>query len=203
MRRRSRWRLRFYLLFVPPQGLSSTALFAWMTTFAVLARGAMTLYHVPHLALRAELSDRYTERTSIVAYRQVFSMVGYLGVVGSAFAIFFVDVDGVSGDLVAGNYPPFALALAIAMVVSIFISAGGTHSQIPNLPTTRFVERPGLGTTLLGVLKDLVEGLRNGSFKRLAGATLSTQVRSACKLPCRCTWRISSGSWMTRQRCSC
>ncbi len=57
----------FYFLFAPPEELSSGALFAWMTVFTVLVRGSMTLYYVPHLALGAELSDHYTERTSIVA----------------------------------------------------------------------------------------------------------------------------------------
>ena len=109
----------FYFLFAPPEELSSGALFAWMTVFTVLVRGSMTLYYVPHLALGAELSDHYTERTSIVAYRWIFSVFGHLAVIISAFAIFFVDVDGQSGDLVAENYPPFAFALAIVVVVSI------------------------------------------------------------------------------------
>ena len=166
----------FYFLFAPPDGLSTIALFAWMTVFTVLVRGTMTLYYVPHLALGAELSEHYTERTSIVAYRWVFSIVGNLAAVVSAFAIFLVDTDGQPGDLVADNYPPFAVALAIAMAISIFVSAGGTHSQIPNLPATRFVERPGLGTVLVGVFRDTLEALRNASFRWLAGAALSSQV---------------------------
>ena len=170
--------IAFYLLFVPPEGLSSVALFAWMTTFMVLTRGAMTLYYVPHLALGAELSDHYTERSSIVAYRWLFSIVGQLAVMASGFAVFFVDIDGRPGDLVAENYPPFALAMSIVMVASILISAVGTHSRIPHLPTTRFVERRGPGKILAGVLKDTLEALRNRSFTWLAGATLSSQVMS-------------------------
>ena len=169
--------LSFYFLFAPPEGLSSGALFAWMTVFTVLVRGAMTLYYVPHLALGAELSDHYTERTSIVAYRWIFSVLGHLTVMFLAFAIFLVDVDGQSGDLIAENYPPFALALAFIVVVSILVSAGGTHSQIPNLPTTRFVERSGWAI-MVGVLKDTLEALQNRSFRWLAGATLSSQVMS-------------------------
>lgn len=169
--------ISFYFLFAPPEELSSGALFAWMTVFTVLVRGAMTLYYVPHLALGAELSDHYTERTSIVAYRWIFSVVGHLVVIFSAFAIFFVDTDGKSGDLVAENYPPFALAMAFVVVVSILVSAGGTHSQIPKLPSTRFLERSGWAI-LVGVLKDTLEALQNRSFRWLAGATLSSQVMS-------------------------
>ncbi len=165
--------LAFYFLFAPPGDLSSFSLFIWMTTLTILTRGAMTLYYVPHLALGAELSGHYTERTSIVAYRQVFSVVGSLGVIILGFSFFFRDVGDQSGDLIAANYPPFALALAIAMVISILVSAGGTHAQIPNLPKTHFVARPGIGATLLGVFADTTEALKNSSFKWLAGATLS------------------------------
>ena len=48
--------IAFYFLFVPMDGLGTTGLFIWMTVFTILTRGAMTLYHVPHLALGAELS---------------------------------------------------------------------------------------------------------------------------------------------------
>ena len=36
----------------------------------------MTLYHVPHLALGAELSTDYQERTSVVVYRLFFQIAG-------------------------------------------------------------------------------------------------------------------------------
>ena len=57
--------LAFYGLFSPLAGLSEWGLFAWLTLFAVLTRGAMTLYHVPHLALGAEMTENYQERTRI------------------------------------------------------------------------------------------------------------------------------------------
>ena len=47
----------FYLLFTPPMGLSHWQLFGWMLCFAVLTRAGMTLFHVPHLSLGAELTD--------------------------------------------------------------------------------------------------------------------------------------------------
>ncbi|MDC1322929.1 MFS transporter, partial [Pseudomonadales bacterium] len=50
--------LAFYGLFSPPE-LSEFSLFLWLTTFAVLTRVAMTLYHVPHVALGAELSEDF------------------------------------------------------------------------------------------------------------------------------------------------
>ncbi|UCE87058.1 MAG: MFS transporter, partial [Deltaproteobacteria bacterium] len=70
--------LCFYLVFNPPAGLGELGLFAWLCAFAVLTRSAMTLYHVPHMALGAELSEDYLERTVIVAYRVFFGLIGVL-----------------------------------------------------------------------------------------------------------------------------
>ena len=60
--------LTFFLLFMPPAGLSSWALFSWLLVSAVLVRGAMTFYYVPHMALGAELSSDYVDRASLFTY---------------------------------------------------------------------------------------------------------------------------------------
>ena len=57
----------YVILFLPPTSFGQTGLFLWLTGFAIAVRAAMTLYHVPHLAMGAELSNDYQERTSIVA----------------------------------------------------------------------------------------------------------------------------------------
>jgi len=41
----------FVGLFSPPDSMGQFGLFAWLTMIAILTRGAMTLCHVPHLAL--------------------------------------------------------------------------------------------------------------------------------------------------------
>ena len=95
--------LAFYGLFSPPE-LSELGLFAWLLVFSVLTRGAMTLYHVPHLALGAELTEDFEERTSIVAWRQVFGVLGLFSVVICSFGYYMADDRG--GRMQAANYPP-------------------------------------------------------------------------------------------------
>ncbi len=113
--------IAFYFTFVPPEGLSQWQLFAWLTAFTVLTRGAMTLYHVPHLALGAELSDDYEERTTIVGSLLVFASI----------SLFFPESeDGARGQLDNSNYPPFAIVCALVMWVAIWISAIGTHKEL-------------------------------------------------------------------------
>jgi len=130
--------ISFYFLFAPAdialQG-SQTHLFVWMLLFTLLARGSMTLYHVPHLALGAELSTDYEERTSLVAIRQFLSACGYLLVFGLGFGYFFApSIEFSNGQLNSDAYPPFAAWLSLVIFVTILISAYGTRSRIPYLP---------------------------------------------------------------------
>ena len=160
--------LFFVGLFVPPAGLGDWGLFAWLTVFAVLTRGAMTLYHVPHLALGAELTEDYEERTSIVSFRQVFGVLGNLATVVFGFLVFFADQDGVKGNLIASAYPPFALTFAVLMCVTILWSGWGTHHMIPRLSVPAAPPHR-LSTTelLVRVFTDLAAAVTNHSFRWL------------------------------------
>jgi GPH family glycoside/pentoside/hexuronide:cation symporter len=124
----------FYLSFVPPAGLSQMELFAWLATFAVLTRTSMTLFHVPHLALGAELSTGYEERTAIVMIQHVFARIGS-GTAGALGLLLLMQptAEYADGRLNPGAYPPLAMMLAAGMVVLILLSAWRTHWRIPYL----------------------------------------------------------------------
>jgi Na+/melibiose symporter-like transporter len=124
----------FYFVFNPPAGLGQEGLFAWLCAFTILTRAAMTLYHVPHLALGAELSDDYQERTNIVAYRVFFGLTGVmLASVGGLLVFLPRTPDYPLGQLNPAGYSPLSITFAVLMVVTIFWSAIGTHSRIPYL----------------------------------------------------------------------
>ena len=48
--------ITFYFLFNPPELDSELGYVFWLLTFAVLVRGSLTFFQVPHLALGAELA---------------------------------------------------------------------------------------------------------------------------------------------------
>lgn len=158
----------FYFLFAPASFATNggdAPLFAWMLTFTILTRGAMTLYHVPHLALGAELSQDYDERTTLVAIRQILSVSGYLIVYGLGFGLFFAPTSEFqNGQLNDAAYPPFALVLAVISCITIFISGWGTRSRIPYLP------KPPAATNkvrLSDIFSEAVATLKNHSFRWL------------------------------------
>ena len=112
--------IAFFFLFSPPEGLSEFSLFLWLTVTVVLTRGAMTLYHVPHIALGAELSEDYDERTQVVSYRYFLGFAGYLVAYYLGFGVFFKDTAEFSrGQFNVDAYAPFAFVLAVTMVVTI------------------------------------------------------------------------------------
>ncbi len=159
--------LAFLGLFSPPAGLGEWGLFAWLTVFAILTRGAMTLYHVPHLALGAELTENFDERTRVVAYRQFFGTLGTAGVYLLGLGYFFADDRG--GRLAIENYTPFALTAGVLMLVTIWYSAFGTQKEVPFLsePAPKPKRNP-----LTQLFLDLKEGFTNRSFTWLFSGVL-------------------------------
>lgn len=67
-------------IFNPPKSFSQYQLFAWYLVNAVVIRTFLTLFTVPHLALGAELSTDYDERTSVATYRNLMGYVGGLSI---------------------------------------------------------------------------------------------------------------------------
>ncbi len=166
--------IAFYFLFNPPVDLGQFGLFLWLLTFAILTRTAMTLYHVPHIALGAELTDDFDERTTVVAFRQFFSTFGQLAAFILGFTLFFYESSDVPrGQFRVDAYAPFAMTLGLLMVVSIMTSAWGTRKQIP------FLQQPkgpaidlGLLAILVRTFKEIGEALQNRSFAWLFSGVL-------------------------------
>ena len=165
--------IAFYLTFNPPDDLTPGAMFAWLLIFSVITRTAMTFYHVPHIALGAELSDNYEERTSIVSYRVAFGMIGSLLVYFSITLFFPTGADGEPGQMQASNYHLFALACAVVMVITIWLSAIGTQKEVPYLPK---VSTSAGSFRLLSVVGETLQVLKNRNFRALFLAVLSSYV---------------------------
>ena len=62
-----------FFIYHPPDGLSEWTLFAWFMCFLIMMRLSITLFAVPHLALGAELSDDYLERSKVMSYNNIFT----------------------------------------------------------------------------------------------------------------------------------
>jgi Na+/melibiose symporter-like transporter len=122
--------LCFVALYAPPDFLQEFGLFVWFTVFTIGLRIALTLYHVPHLALGAELTNDYRERSVVYAYNSI------LGMVGGATAYFLAwtylgEAEG--GVNEAANFLPIGIVVGGAAVVLVLVSAYYTKDLIPRL----------------------------------------------------------------------
>lgn len=127
--------ITFFFLFSPPEGLGQLPLFLWLTTFAVLVRTAMTAYHIPHLALGAEMTPDYNDRSSIFAYSTLLGWAGGISCIFIAYTVFFPSLpEYENGLLNPAGYPRFAGWFGLAMLVTILYCAWGTRKEIPHLP---------------------------------------------------------------------
>ena len=157
----------FYFLF-HPLVTTDFGLFVWLVVFSNATRTSMSLYHVPHIALGAEMSEDYDERSKLVGYRMFFANVGVLFTFAAGFLYFFTPTpEFENGQLNAGAYPRFALLLAVLMGATIFWSGWGTRAAIPFLPVAPATPRLGLGRVLWRVLKDIADAMRSVSFRWL------------------------------------
>lgn len=155
----------FIMLFIPLVSVEQGQiyLFFWMLVLTVLTRLSMTLYTVPHMALGAELSDDYDERTVLVALRHFFGATGFIIVYALGYGYFFAASEAFpNGQLNPEAYPPFGLLLGILMTISILVTAYGTRSRIPYLPQPRGGEAK---VTARDVFNETLLAMRNVSFR--------------------------------------
>lgn len=153
----------FALVFSPPAALGGAGLFAWLLVFAALTRALLSAFHVPFLALGAELSDDYAERTTIVAWRTMFGAAGQAAMLSIAWTRFFPATPAfANGQMNAAAYPAFGLFGGAVIVGATLVAALATHRRIP------YLRQPAeAGGGLAMALLDLRRALANPSFRAL------------------------------------
>jgi len=122
--------LCFFAIYSPPESLHDFTLFLWFTLFTILLRLALTFYHVPHLALGAELSDDYRERSVIMSYNSILAMVGG----ASTFFLCWTWLGSAEGGTQnPDNYRVIGAVIGVFASFVVFLSAYLTMDQIPHL----------------------------------------------------------------------
>ena len=155
----------FFCLFSPPTGLSQWALFAWLTGFSVLMRICVTMFNIPHLALGAELSEDYLQRSVIMSYNAIFAWVGGAGIFLLAQLVFFRESEQFENGLLNRlAYPEFGLTASVLIVSGLLLCSWLTRDRIPLLPK---VSESSLGIKPRAMLAEVLEVLRNRNYVML------------------------------------
>ncbi len=153
----------FVLLFSPPEGMSDLEGFLWLMTFGVLVRASYTFYHIPHLALGAEMAKEYYQRSTLFAYSALVGTMSVAVAYGLITGYYFPTVEGIydPGFLNPDGYPAMSQTFAVAMVVSILLCVAGTRKEIPYLRAAQ--ERAKVRFSTL--FTEILEVLKNPSFR--------------------------------------
>ncbi len=155
----------FVALFAPPEGLGQFGLFVWFTVVFSLMRTALTLYNVPYLALGAEVTQNYVERTRIAAFRGFIGQGSALIVAAIGWNFVFKSTDeNPAPHLAVEPYLPFAVVSALVMAVFMAASAWKTMDVIDQLPS---MGAEGRRFDIRHVYRDLFEALRGVPFRSL------------------------------------
>ena len=110
----------FLAVFSPPESMQGQSLDLWMMIAILSFYSAITLFNVPHMALGAELSEDYHERTRLFGVRHIgFTLGSILSLVSMSLLI--SEENSPTGDVreLAGNLAFLAVA---AMSLMIFFS---------------------------------------------------------------------------------
>ncbi len=158
----------YLLLWNPPEGLGTGALFAWLLCSSILVRTLITVYETPSTALVAELTPHYDERTTLLSLRYFFGWWGGLTMAVLAYLVFFPSA-GDEGQLAASGYHTYGVVSSILMLAAMLGSSLGTHREIPRL------KQPPAGHTLSlrNAVREMRESLLNPSFLALFGGAVS------------------------------
>jgi GPH family glycoside/pentoside/hexuronide:cation symporter len=145
------------LLFSIPSGLSQGALFAYVTAVSIALRVSHSAFNLPFVALGAELSDDYSERTSIVSSRFIFNVIATFSCLALGFLVFLKGADGL---LNRSAYSPFGWASAGLVMAGGLTCALGTLSALGRLHPAEHAE----GSVAARFARDLRELFSNKSF---------------------------------------
>lgn len=146
--------ISFLMLFAPP-ALTEGGLILWMVAALVVYSTAYSLFNVPYMAMPAELTNGFHERTRLISWRTVFVSIGQLLAMAGTAALIQRGGGGVGGYATMG--------LVMALVIGGAMTA--TALSVP----IQHGEPPKSGKHLPGP-RQVVEIARNKPFMLLLGA---------------------------------
>jgi GPH family glycoside/pentoside/hexuronide:cation symporter len=153
------------LLFAIPSGLSGWGLFAFATVVSLVLRVAMSCFQVPFFALGAELSEDYSERSTIVGARVTVGIALTLLIGWLSYGVFLAPKGALTHK---AAYFPLMVSFAALIIVGGLLSAFGTLGARDRL----HAPPPQKGPRLAALIVEIREVFANPSFRVLFFAIL-------------------------------
>ena len=165
----------FIGLFSPPVIVveSANLLAGWLLFWSLWVRTFITTFSIPHLALSAELSSDYHERSQLLGMRLGFMFLVTLFLPAAGLVFVFSTEQGIDGRFVAANYPWYGLMSAGLAIVLATMTVLGTREQ------TSKPQFDGEDYRLPGFrhfVEDVVRTFRNRAFRTMINYDIASAV---------------------------
>ncbi|MFN3521662.1 MAG: MFS transporter [Phenylobacterium sp.] len=150
----------FFFLWNPPHALSTPGQFAFMISMLVLVRLSVSLYEIPSTALAPELAPDYDKRTTLLAFRYFFGIIGGATITFLLYQVFLrQDAANPLGVLNPEGYARFGAFAAVVMFVCVLASTAATHGRIRHLH-----QAPARDMTLRQAIAEVAANFSNRSL---------------------------------------
>jgi GPH family glycoside/pentoside/hexuronide:cation symporter len=164
----------FVGLFSPPPWViqSNTLLLFWLLFWSLWVRTFVTTFSIPHLALSAELSHDYHQRSQLIATRLGFMFLVILLLPAAGFVFIFTTEGNTDGRFIAENYTWYGLLSALITLLLGTLTVMGTrrHTSRPDTSGEKYAL-----PDLREYIGDFVQTFRNKAFR----AIISYEVAAA------------------------
>ena len=172
----------FYLWTINPEH-SLVFKYSWFFINVILVKTFLTVFGTPYVALGAELSSDYNERTLIQSIRTVFFIFGVFSATALVLYIFFKPTEEYHlGQLNPGAYANMGIASSIIMILSGLIVFISTYKYLPHLYKYTEIKNTGsfnLINEIRQLIIDFKTALNNYDFKSIVLGYLSTNLTVA------------------------
>jgi Na+/melibiose symporter-like transporter len=124
-----------YLLWIVGPDLPTFSKVMWILSVLILVKTSLTIFSTPYVALGAELSRDYDERSSIQGIRTIFFLLGIFCTSVIIMSVFFKSTpEYPQGQMNPDAYSQMGVVTSVLMIVSSLITYFSTSRYIPYLP---------------------------------------------------------------------
>jgi GPH family glycoside/pentoside/hexuronide:cation symporter len=166
----------FIGLFWPPASLAGSQwpLAGWLLFWSLWVRTWVTLFSIPHLALSAELTSDYQERSQVLGARLAFLFLFSVLVPAAGLTLIFAERGGVDGRFITGNYPLYgALCCAVCWVMAALTLIGTRNYRRSSLVQAGL---PRSTASPAALFSDLLRTLGNRTFRLVIGQEVAIMI---------------------------
>jgi len=165
--------LGFLGLFAPPASLAGSQwpLAGWLLFWSLWVRTFVTLFAIPHLALSAEITSDYHERSQVLGARLATLFLFSVLVPALALAFIFPEGGGEDGRFAPANYPLYGvLCCAVCWLTAAVTTIGTRRYARSSRGEDRLPQRT---PRLADLWRDLARTLGNGTFRLVLGQEIA------------------------------